>query len=181
MRPRRRSMPTRSERIRERMTTSSESSSIGICTRRPSLVTTTATRRRSRPLEVRKVGAVYVAFPRRATTPKVPANSGAPSTSDRASAIPAFIGAPVRPVCPQFEPSLSSHGLQVQMGTPRGGSLCEERSRRSRTVQFRTHVVLGPDWPSVPNPDGNRRGTLSECSDEPAMRLGEAARGELSR
>jgi len=65
-------MPTRSERIRERKTTSSESSSIGICTRRPSLVTTTATRRRSKPFEVRKVGAVYVAFVPGATRRRLP-------------------------------------------------------------------------------------------------------------
>jgi hypothetical protein len=69
MRARRLSTPTTSERIRERTTTSSESSSIGICTRRPSLVTTTATRRRSRPFEVRTVRAVYVDLFRRATTP----------------------------------------------------------------------------------------------------------------
>ena len=53
-------MPTRSERIRERSDTSSEPSSIGMCTRRPSLVTTTATRRRSGRFKAPTVRAVYV-------------------------------------------------------------------------------------------------------------------------
>jgi hypothetical protein len=72
MRPRRLSRPTRSERIRERRATSSEPSSTGTCTRRPSLVTTTATRRRSRSFQVGTVRAVYVAPVRCATTPDVP-------------------------------------------------------------------------------------------------------------
>ena len=77
MRPRKLSMPTWSERIRERRATSSEPSSIGIWTRRPSLVTTTATRRRSIPFELRTVRAVYGAIVRCATTPEVRALSPA--------------------------------------------------------------------------------------------------------
>ena len=71
MRPRRLSKPTRSERIRERRATSSEPSSTGTCTRRPSLVTTTATRRRSRSFQVGTVRAVYVPLVGCATAPKV--------------------------------------------------------------------------------------------------------------
>ena len=59
MRPRRLSIPPWSERIRERRVTSNEPSSIGTWTRRPSLVTTTATRRRSSPFEIGTVRAVY--------------------------------------------------------------------------------------------------------------------------
>jgi len=72
MRPRRLSKPTRSERIRERRDTSSDPFSIGTCTRRPSLVTTTAMGRRSRSFQVGTVREVYVAPDRFATTPVVP-------------------------------------------------------------------------------------------------------------
>jgi len=61
-------MPTRSERIRERRDTSSESLSIGTCTRRPSLVTTMATLRRSGRFKAPTVRAVYVPIRPNATT-----------------------------------------------------------------------------------------------------------------
>jgi hypothetical protein len=91
-RPIRLSMPTRSERIRERRVTSSESSSIGICTRRPSLVTTTATRRRSKPFEVRTVPAVYGAGDRFATTGSGAAIGPGPAPRSDRSGEPARAG-----------------------------------------------------------------------------------------